>query len=111
MSFMRLVCFKVDSVRRKLSSCLRMVAQNSAIFTAWAKYDFLPTESQRYSSRFGRSCAGRASFKNDLPTMKVSITSPGEFDRHEGEVRFLAAVNGESVSVSITAYALFIIGE
>jgi hypothetical protein len=43
--------------------------------------------------------------------MKVRITSPGEYDRHDAEVRFVAVVDGRAVSVSITTYALFIIGE
>jgi len=43
--------------------------------------------------------------------MKVRITSPGEYDRHDADVRFIAVVDGRAVSVSITTYALFIIGE
>ena len=43
--------------------------------------------------------------------MNVRITSPGKYDRHEAEVRFIAVVDGRTVSVSITTYALFIIGE
>jgi len=43
--------------------------------------------------------------------MKIRVTSPGEYDRHEAEVRFIALVDGRSVSISITTYALFIIGE
>jgi hypothetical protein len=43
--------------------------------------------------------------------MRVRITSPGEFDRHDAEVRFVAVVDGRAVGVSITAYALFILGE
>ena len=43
--------------------------------------------------------------------MKVRITSLAEFDRHDSEVRFVAMADGRAVSVSITTYALFIIGE
>lgn len=43
--------------------------------------------------------------------MKVKITNPGDFDRHDAEVRFIAVVDGRTVRVSITTYALFIIGE
>ena len=43
--------------------------------------------------------------------MKVRIVSPGEYDRHDDEVRFIVDVGSERVSVTITTYALFIIGE
>lgn len=42
---------------------------------------------------------------------KVRITSPGEYDRHDAEVRFVAVVDGRTVNVSITSYALFIVSE
>lgn len=43
--------------------------------------------------------------------MKVRITSPGEYDRHDAELRFIASVDGRDINVSITAYALFVISE
>ena len=43
--------------------------------------------------------------------MKVRITAPGEYDRQDAEVRFVATVDGRAISVSVTNYALFIIGE
>ncbi|MDP3907464.1 hypothetical protein [Novosphingobium sp.] len=43
--------------------------------------------------------------------MKVAINTPGQHDRHESEVRFVASVDGKPLSVTITDYALFIVGE
>jgi hypothetical protein len=43
--------------------------------------------------------------------LKVRIVSTGEYDRHEDEVRFIVDVGNGRVSVTITTYALFIIGE
>ena len=43
--------------------------------------------------------------------MKVRITSQGEFDRHDAEIRFVATADGRTVHITITTYALFIIGE
>jgi hypothetical protein len=43
--------------------------------------------------------------------LKVRIVSPGEYDRHDDEVRFIVDVGSKRISVTITAYALFVIGE
>ena len=43
--------------------------------------------------------------------MRIKITSPGEYDRHEDEVRFSAQADGRFIDVKITTYALFIIRE
>lgn len=43
--------------------------------------------------------------------MKVRVISVGEYDRHESEVRFIAEIDTIPVSVTITAHALFVIGE
>ena len=38
--------------------------------------------------------------------MKVRIDGPGEYDRHDDEVRFVAFVERQRVDVSITTFAL-----
>jgi hypothetical protein len=43
--------------------------------------------------------------------MKVRIICPGEYDRYDEEVRFVADVGGRPASITISTYALFIIGE
>ncbi|MXP44856.1 hypothetical protein [Allopontixanthobacter sediminis] len=43
--------------------------------------------------------------------MNVRIVSPGNFDRHEAQVRFVATVDKRPVHITITTYAIIIIGE
>ncbi|CAH0496838.1 DUF1488 family protein [Novosphingobium sp. CECT 9465] len=43
--------------------------------------------------------------------MKVRILGPGEYDRHEEEVRFFATVGRTQTSVTVTAHALFIVSQ
>jgi hypothetical protein len=43
--------------------------------------------------------------------MKIRITSPADYDRHDAELRFVATINGRAASVTITRYALGIAGE
>lgn len=40
--------------------------------------------------------------------MKVRITTPGEYDRHESEVRFRIKLGDATPSVSVTEYALYV---
>lgn len=43
--------------------------------------------------------------------MNVRVVSPAEYDRHEGEVLFVASVDGQSISVTSTLSALGIVRE
>ena len=43
--------------------------------------------------------------------MQIRIDGSGEYDRHEGEVRFVATVDDQRTCITIMNQALFLIGE